>query len=240
MTLDISVKNRLRQYYGKTIGHVGDLKENACRCLDDGFAPSVKKALARLDPEILSRFYGCGSPIPPLLEGCTILDLGCGTGRDAYVASFLAGETGRVIGLDMTAEQLEVARRYVGEHTRRFGYEKPNVEFRRGYIEDLAGSGIADESVDVVVSNCVINLSPDKSKVFSEIQRVLKPGGELIFSDVFAGRRIPPEFYDDPVLHGECLAGAMYEQDFRRILLALGIRDYRVLSRRAVELRSEE
>ncbi|MDH3349679.1 MAG: methyltransferase domain-containing protein [Desulfobulbaceae bacterium] len=239
MTVDASVTKRLREYYGKTIKHMGDLKENACRCTDDGFSPSVKNALMKLHPDILNRFYGCGSPLPPLLEGCSILDLGCGTGRDAYVASCLAGNSGRVVGLDMTEEQLAVARLYIKEHTERFGYSAPNVEFRQGYIEDLGGVGIEDDSMDIVISNCVINLSGDKKKLFSEIFRVLKPGGELIFSDVFAGRRVPSELYDDPVLHGECLAGAMYEEDFRRILLELNIRDYRLLNRRPVELQSE-
>jgi len=169
-----------------------------------------------------------------------VLDLGCGTGRDVYVAAQLVGPRGRVIGIDMTAEQLDVARRHVETHMRRFGYTEPNVEFRPGYIEDLASAGIEDESIDVVISNCVINLSPDKPRVFREIFRVLKPGGELCFSDVFAGRRVPAHLHDDPVLRGECLAGAMYFEDFRRLLAQLGYPHLGILSRRRVTLDDPE
>ncbi|RMI04809.1 MAG: methyltransferase domain-containing protein, partial [Calditrichaeota bacterium] len=124
--------------------------------------------------------------------------------------------------------------------TQRFGYGRPNVDFRHGYIEDLRAVGIEDNSVDVVISNCVINLSPDKPAVFSEIFRVLKPGGELYFSDVFAGRRVPEHLKDDPVLYGECLAGALYIEDFRRILREIGCLDYRVVSSRPLSLGDPE
>jgi ubiquinone/menaquinone biosynthesis C-methylase UbiE len=192
--------------------------------------------LNQIDDEILDQFYGCGSPIPDDLEGRVVLDLGCGTGRDVYLASKRVGPDGYVIGIDMTPEQLDVARRHVDTQTQRFGYATPNVDFRMGYIEDLRGAGIADHSVDVVISNCVINLSPDKEAVFSEILRVLKPGGELYFADVFADRRIPVEVLDDPILQGECLAGAMYIEDFRRLVQRLGCLDYRVVSESPIEI----
>jgi len=223
-------RDDVREYYGRTLTGTRDLKSNAC-CSADAVPGEQREALRQIVPEVVERFYGCGSPIPPLLEGCTVLDLGCGTGRDAYIASRLVGPEGRVIGVDMTPEQLEVALRHVDEQTRRFGYEKPNVSFRHGYIEDLAAVDVADDSVDVVISNCVINLSPDKERVFSEIFRVLKPGGELYFADVFAGRRVPAHLADDPVLYGECLAGAVYIEDFRRMLRAVGCNDYRVVSK---------
>ncbi|MDO9264855.1 MAG: methyltransferase domain-containing protein [Desulfosalsimonadaceae bacterium] len=196
--------------------------------------------MGKIDDEIINRFYGCGSPIPPALEGCRALDLGCGTGRDVYVASRLVGDNGFVIGVDMTGEQLDVANRYVDAMTRKFGYKIPNVDFRKGYIEDLNALKIADESINVVISNCVLNLSPDKPSVFREIFRVLKPGGELFFSDVFAGRRVPEHLADDPVLHGECLAGAMYVEDFRRLLAALGCPDYRVTAKRRIFIDNPE
>jgi arsenite methyltransferase len=145
----------------------------------------LRPILNEIHTEILDRFYGCGSPIPSALEGATLLDLGCGTGRDAYMLAKLVGPNGRVIGLDMTDEQLDVARRHIDYHMKKFGYASPNVDFREGFMEDLAAAGIADNSIDLVVSNCVINLSPNKEKVFSEILRVLKPSGELYFSDVF-------------------------------------------------------
>ncbi len=233
-------KDAIKEYYGTILQGSKDLKTSACSCTDDGLTPSVKSALCEINDEVIQRFYGCGSPIPAVLDGCTVLDLGCGTGRDVFVAAKLTGPTGNVIGVDMTEEQLSVAHRNLDTQMERFGYASPNVEFRHGYMEDLRAAGIADHSVDVVMSNCVINLSPDKEAVFSEIFRVLKPGGELIFSDVFSGRRVPLDLQADPVLHGECLAGALYREDFRRLLLNLGIRDYRVLSSRRLELGSRE
>jgi SAM-dependent methyltransferase len=145
-----------------------------------------------------------------------------------------------VIGVDMTEEQLEVARRYLDYQMKEFGFSEPNVSFKSGYIENLKEIGIKDNSVDVVISNCVINLSPDKKAVFSEIFRVLKPGGELYFSDIFTGRRIPEYLKSDPVLYSECLGGALYIEDFRRILREIACLDYRVVSRRRITLDNPE
>ncbi len=232
------IRKDVRDYYGRELQGSRDLKTNAC-CCSGRAEGEVAEALALIDGEILDRFYGCGSPIPPLLKGMTVLDLGCGTGRDVYVASRLVGESGRVIGVDMTPEQLEVAERHLDSQMKRFGYGKPNVEFLRGYIEDLGSLGIGDGSVDVVISNCVINLSPDKEKVFSEIFRVLKKGGELYFSDVFADRRVPDSVYRDPVLHGECLGGAMYVEDFRRLMNRVGFADFRYTSSSPVTISND-
>ncbi len=231
--------NSIKDYYGKVLQGTRDLKTGAC-CTLEAFPPNVSRVVELIDEEIMDRYYGCGSPIPPAVEGCTVLDLGCGTGRDVYITSALAGERGRVIGVDMTDEQLEVARRHLSSTMERFGFEKPNVEFRQGYIEELESIGIEDSSVDVVISNCVINLSPDKKAVFREIFRVLKPGGELYFSDIFSGRRVPEKFTTDPVLMGECLGGAIYIEDFRRLLMGEGCKDYRVVSSRKVELLDPE
>jgi len=224
-------KETVKEYYGKVLQNKNDLKTSAC-CAVDSYPEPIKSIIEIIEPEILDKFYGCGCPIPPLLEGARILDLGSGTGRDVYIASYLAGEHGFATGIDMTDEQLEVARRYTDTQMKRFGFKSSNVEFKKGYIEDLKGAGIEDNLQDLVISNCVINLSPDKGSVFKEIFRVLKPGGELYFSDVFAGSRIPEQIKDDPLLYGECLGGAMYIEDFRRLLASLGIPDYRVLSKR--------
>lgn len=231
MSFKPTTHEQLQEYYGRILTGSKDLKTNACCCDAEAMPVAVRKILNEIDSEVIERFYGCGSPIPPALAGCTVLDLGCGTGRDVYIVSRLVGENGYVIGVDMTDEQLAVARKHIGTQTARFGYRKANVDFRQGYIEDLKELGLADNSVDAVISNCVINLSPDKPTVFREIFRVLKPGGELYFSDIFSSRRVPEPFKDDPVLHGECLGGAMYQEDFRRLLGALGCPDYRVVSK---------
>lgn len=225
----------VRRYYGAVLAGSGDLKTSAC-CAADAAPPHLRPLIAEVHPEVRERFYGCGLPLPPALDGCTVLDLGCGTGRDCYVLSRLVGERGRVIGVDMTPEQLAIARRHREWHARAYGYARSNVEFHEGYVEDLASVGLADGSVDVVVSNCVVNLSPDKPRVFREIFRVLKPGGELYFSDVFADRRVPAELRRDPVLLGECLAGALYQEDFRRILAEVGCADARAVASQPITL----
>lgn len=218
----------VKHYYGEVLRSSSDLQTSAC-CLAEAMPAHLIPLLKDIHPEIKDRFYGCGSPIPPAIEGATVLDLGCGTGRDVYLLSRLVGPTGRVIGLDMTEAQLAVGRRHQAWHAERYGHD--NVDFRHGYIEDLASAGIADASIDVVISNCVLNLSPDKPALFRELMRVLKPGGELYFSDVFADRRIPEALRNDPLLRGECLGGALYEEDFRRLMADVGCRDSRIVSR---------
>lgn len=217
----------VKHYYGEVLKSSADLQTSAC-CLADAMPAYLRPLLDDIHPEVRDRFYGCGSPLPAALDGATVLDLGCGSGRDCYLLARLVGPRGRVIGIDMTDEQLDVARRHIDFHADKLGYS--NVEFRKGYIENLGDAGIADATVDVVISNCVINLSPDKAAVFAEIFRVLKPGGELCFSDVFADRRIPAALVRDPLLLGECLGGALYREDFRRLMAAVGCLDVRTVS----------
>ena len=231
--------DKVKNYYGKVLKNKNDLKTNAC-CSTESPSSQFRDIMNNIAPEILSKFYGCGSPIPPILKGCTVLDLGCGSGRDVYLASYLVGEDGFVIGVDMTEEQLEVARKYQEKQRQKFGFRKSNVKFEQGYIEDLKEIGIEDNSIDVVISNCVINLSPNKRAIFSEIFRVLKVGGELYFSDIFAGRRVPEQIKDDPVLYGECLGGALYIEDFRRILREVGCLDYRIVSKIKISITEPE
>jgi SAM-dependent methyltransferase len=235
MSSETHLRQSVQRYYGQTLSSSADLKTGAC-CDPSSMSPRLRRLLAELHPEVLERFYGCGSPIPQALEGLSVLDLGCGSGRDAYLLSRLVGPSGRVIGVDMTPEQLAVANRHRDWHAEHFGHSRSNVEFREGLIEDLAAAGIADASVDLVVSNCVLNLCADKSRAFAEVLRVLKPGGELYFSDVYADRRIPAALRGDPVLLGECLAGALYWEDFRRLMLQLGCPDLRVCARSPVPL----
>jgi ubiquinone/menaquinone biosynthesis C-methylase UbiE len=234
---DVTEKTDIvKDYYGKELQSRNDLKTDACSCSDELKPPVVQEIESQLDEEILTKFYGCGSPIPPSLEGCRILDLGCGTGKDVFIASRLAGPNGYAIGIDMTEEQINVAMKHLYSQMDKFGFSRPNAEFKKGYIEDLNALGIKNNSIDVVMSNCVINLSDNKSKVFSEIFRVLKPGGELYFSDVFSGRRVPAHLLNDPLLHSECLGGAMYIEDFRRMLRQMGCLDYRVVASHKIKI----
>lgn len=227
--MEEQVHTSVRDYYGRVLKSQSDLQTSAC-CPTGAPPAHVRAILSLVHSEIRDRSYGCGSPIPAAMEGATVLDLGCGTGRDVYVLSKLVGPPGRVIGVDMTPEQLAVAQQHKEHHWRVFAHERSNVEFSHGYIEDLAACGIGNDSMDVVVSNCVLNLAPDKSRVFAEILRVLKPGGELYFSDIFADRRLPAQWLEDSRLVGECLAGAMYLEDFRRLLASQGCVDTRFVS----------
>lgn len=236
---DTDTLTAVKDYYGRVLARSQDLKTTAC-CSADALSPELRAILRELHPEVVERFYGCGSPFPPALTGRTVLDLGCGAGRDVYLLSKLVGPTGRVIGIDMTDEQLAVARRHVDYHARRFDHATPNVRFVQGYLEDLAAAGIEDASIDLVVSNCVVNLSPDKRRALGEVFRVLKPGGELYFSDVYADRRVPATLKQDPVLFGECLAGALYTEDFRRLMGELGCADFRVIARSPIALGNAE
>ncbi len=229
------MKDKVKAYYGKILKKSADLKTSAC-CTDSALPAYLKKALSNIHGEVLDKFYGCGLIAPVLLEGAHVLDLGCGAGRDCYVLAQLTGENGFVTGIDMTEEQLSVANKYVDFHAEKFGYAKPNTEFRKGYIEKLDELGIADESIDIIVSNCVINLSPDKESVLNQAYRVLKTGGELYFSDVYADRRIPSDLMEDPVLYGECLSGALYWNDFLRLAKKAGFDDPRLVEDRPIHI----
>jgi len=133
-----------------------------------------------------------------------------------------------------------VANKYIDYHTNAFGYDKPNVEFRKGLIEDLKSSAnILDNSLECVISNCVINLSPDKERVFREVWRILRPGGEFYFSDVYSDRRIPEDLKKDKVLWGECLSGALYLEDFRRMMTKVGFNYYYTVSQSEITVGNE-
>ncbi|MEZ5814268.1 MAG: methyltransferase domain-containing protein [Alphaproteobacteria bacterium] len=237
--MDADTQDKVKDYYGKVLETSEDLKTSAC-CPAEGPPGHVRDLLKNVHEVVQAKFYGCGTPLPENIKGYTVLDLGCGTGRDAYVLSQLVGERGRVIGLDMTDEQLGVANEYIGWHMEKFGFSQPNVEFKKGYIEDLKAAGIEDNSVDLIVSNCVINLSVDKRAVFQEIERVLKPGGELYFADVFAGSRISEELQRDPVLLGECLSGALTVEDFEALMDEVGLGSVEYAPKRELTLDDPE
>lgn len=219
----------VKDYYGKVLQRTADLQTNAC-CTDADMPRHLRQVIGKIHDEVLTRYYGCGLVAPEQLTGMRILDLGCGAGRDVYALAALVGEGGEVVGVDMTDEQLDVARRHVDYHARQFGYAKPNVRFLKGYIEKLDALDLQAGSFDIIVSNCVINLSPDKPAVLREAYRLLKPGGELYFSDVYADRRVPQALVNDPVLYGECLSGALYWNDFIQLAKQAGFADPRLVS----------
>lgn len=231
--MPVDIEAGVRDYYGKTLKSGADLKTDAC-CSPAGMPRAVREALAKVNDEVTSRYYGCGLTIPTELTGLSVLDLGSGSGRDCYILSQLVGRSGRVTGVDMTDEQLEVAERNRAHHAQAFGYG--NVRFLKGDISRLDEIGLEDASFDLIVSNCVINLARDKQAVLRQAKRVLKEGGELYFSDVYADRRVPPELKDDPVLYGECLGGALYWNDFLRLAKAAGFADPRLVESRPLAL----
>jgi len=225
----------VKDYYGKTLKTSSDLKTEAC-CTPDDMPDFVRVLLANIHPEVLTKYYGCGLVTPLALKGARILDLGCGAGRDVYALAQLVGETGEVVGIDMTPEQLGVARAHVSWHTQKNGYSADNVRFLEGYIEDLGALEIEPASFDVIVSNCVINLSTDKRAVFEGARALLKAGGEFYFSDVYADRRLSDELRKDPVIYGECLGGALYWNDFGDLAKQAGFKDPRLVADRVLEI----
>lgn len=233
------VHEMVKEYYSEiTNKKGGELASSVCSCASHCIPDHIKSIAAELPDEIVARYYGCGSPIPDQIEGCTVLDLGCGTGRDVYVIAKLVGKNGRVIGIDMNDDQLAIAEKYKAEMAQKWGFS--NVEFRKGYIEDLKSAGIEDKTIDVVISNCVINLSPDKQSVFSEIWRVLKDNGVLYFSDIFSDRHVPSEINTHPLLLGECLGGAMSHNEFDKIIKEIGWIDYTVVSSHEAPIHNKE
>ncbi|MFW8637515.1 methyltransferase domain-containing protein [Cribrihabitans pelagius] len=225
----------VQTYYGEVLQGSADLQTNAC-CTPDDMPDHVKAVLSKIHDEVLTRYYGCGLIAPEALEGAKILDLGCGAGRDVYALSALAGESGKVVGVDMTPAQLEVARRHQDFHAEAFGHAQSNVEFHHGYIERLEELDLEPGSFDVIVSNCVINLATDKGAVLRGAHHLLKEGGEMYFSDVYAGRRVPQAMAEDEVLYGECLSGALYWNDFLSIAREAGFNDPRMVTARPLTI----
>lgn len=223
---DDAVKDAVKEYYSIRLKTSNDLQTNAC-CTAAEPPEHIISCLLKIHDEVVSKYYGCGLCLPEDLEGLSILDLGSGAGRDVYIASQLVGATGRVVGVDMTTEQLDVAIKHKPWHAEKFGYD--NVDFKLGYIERLNELDLAAGSFDVIVSNCVINLSPDKESVLREAYRLLKPGGELYFSDVYADRRVPQSLRDDKELWGECISGALYWNDFHNLAKKCGFLDPRLM-----------
>jgi ubiquinone/menaquinone biosynthesis C-methylase UbiE len=235
---DITRSDRHKQvqhYYGEALSSSKDLKTTAC-CTAAAPSTYLADALDTVHQEVRDRYYGCGLVLPEALEGLRVLDLGCGAGRDVYVLSKLVGSSGRVVGVDMTPAQLSVANAHLDWHMQAFGYKQPNVEFIEANIEQLDQTSLPNDSFDLIVSNCVINLAVDKAAVLQSAYRLLSPGGEMYFSDIYADRRVPTELLSDPVLYGECLSGALYWQDFIQLARSTGFADPRLVEFEPVEV----
>ncbi len=233
------VHESVKEYYGKELQKSEDLKTNACCTLEEP-PKHIKKALSSIHDEVISKYYGCGLTIPDALLGLKIIDLGSGSGRDVYIASQLVGESGHVTGIDMTQEQLDVAQRHTDYHKERFGYSKSNVSFLKGNLDELSALDIPKGSIDVIISNCVINLVEDKESVLKDAFELLKPGGEMYFSDVYSDRRIPQDLRDNQVLWGECLSGALYWNDFLRTAKTAGFTDPRTIESHPITIENKE
>ena len=225
---DSEIKEFVKKFYAK-------VATSRCSCC--GSLPSSPSGveLARsvgysngelkdLPAGAIEAFDGCGNPVAfsELKEGETVLDIGSGGGLDAFLAAKKVGTAGRVVGIDFTKEMIQKAMRNVRE----LGLK--NVEFRLGDAEDMP---IESSSVDVVISNCVINLAPDKDKVFKEAYRALKPGGRMVISDIVTEGELPDEIRGDPRYWAGCVAGALDIRDYLRKIKKAGFKHVKVLSR---------
>jgi len=228
---DEKVKRVVRESYAKIAKQESSCcaPANVC-CGGANLAETISAKVGYTDeelkavPEGANLGLGCGNPIAlaTLKEGETVLDLGSGAGFDCFLAADKVGENGKVIGVDMTPEMVQKAR----DNARRGGYR--NVEFRLGKIENLP---VADNLADAILSNCVINLVPDKRKVFREAFRVLKPGGRLIVSDIVLVKELPPVIKNSVEAYVGCLSGAITEDEYVRTVEEAGFQDVGLLAR---------
>ncbi|XP_070685323.1 arsenite methyltransferase [Pempheris klunzingeri] len=236
------VRENVKKYYGSLLESSCDLQTSASSCsLSCRPAPrSVMDALSLVHPEVTKKFFGCGLPFPAKLEGCRVLDLGSGSGRDSYAFSKLVGPSGHVTGIDMTEELIATSRQYIEYHQKKFGYKEPNVSFVQGYMEKLSEAGIQSDSMDVVLSNCVICLCPDKKAVLQQAYNVLKEGGELYFSDMYASKIVPDHMKQDPFLWGEGMGGSLFWQDLISLAHSVGFSTPHLVSASCIVIYNSE
>lgn len=227
---DDEIKQAVRERYAQIAAEESSCctPSNSC-CGTTDQATDISKKIGYRDeeldsvPEGANLGLGCGNPtaLASLKEGETVLDLGSGGGFDCFLASNKVGQKGKVIGIDMTSEMIDKAR----ENARKSGYE--NVEFRLGEIENLP---VADNSVDAIISNCVINLSPDKGRVFKEAYRALKPGGRVMVSDIVLLQELPESIKNSVEAYVGCVAGASRKEDYLATVAAAGFQEVEIVS----------
>ena len=230
-----TIRESVKERYGEIARHNQEGTGGAASCCGgtviqplDLIKPQTQSSLMGYSEEEISSVpagavmgLGCGNPqaIAALKPGEVVLDLGSGPGFDSFLAAGKVGDQGLVIGVDMTPDMIRLAQ----ENAKTGGYE--NVEFRLGQIEDMP---VDEDSVDVILSNCVINLSPDKPAVYREAYRVLKNGGRLAISDMVASAEMPPEIKNDLALHSACVSGALLVTELKDILKEAGFKDIRI------------
>ena len=214
-----SIRENVQEFYA-------DRARNASSCCGDTAENLLYESelLSELPDDVAGFSLGCGDPITlaQLQPGEVVLDLGSGGGLDCFLAARQVGEEGYVIGLDMTPEMLERAT----SAAQRMGIS--NVEFRKGYLEEMP---VDDDSVDVIISNCVINLSPDKLKVFAEMYRTLKPGGRVSVSDIVTNGELPEAIKQDMVAWGACIAGALEMDEYIQGLEQVGFQEVSLVAK---------
>ncbi|MEM3699957.1 MAG: arsenite methyltransferase [Candidatus Bathyarchaeia archaeon] len=211
------IRKIVRESYAKAAK-----KESCCCSCECNKKIGYSKEEIESIPESAAFSLGCGNPVAfaSVKEGETVLDLGCGGGLDCFLAAKKVGEKGHVIGVDMTPEMIDKAR----ENCRKGKYK--NVEFRLGEIENLP---VADSSVDIVISNCVINLSPNKKRVFEEAFRVLKPGGRLMISDIVLLKELPKAIKTSKKAYVSCVSGAMMKEEYLELIKNAGFSDVKLV-----------
>lgn len=217
------IKKAVRERYGEMARQATSCCSAAVRRPGHAERLYSQEELSSLPQSVTDVVAGCGNPtaLASLKEGEVVLDLGSGGGIDCFLAANVVGQSGRVIGIDMTSEMLQLARDNAEK------MQVTNVEFRLGEIENLP---VADNSVDVIISNCVINLSPDKARVFKEAYRTLKPGGRVMVSDIVLLKELPESVRNDMAAWAGCVAGASQKEEYLATIAAAGFKDVEIIS----------
>lgn len=238
MKTDETLKQLVKEKYGEIALQSKEQNASSC-CGATSGCSTVDYSVFAEDYSQLAGYsaeadlgLGCGLPtaFAQIKPGDTVLDLGSGAGNDCFVARAVVGETGKVIGVDMTGKMIEKAK----DNAQKLGFT--NVEFRLGEIEDLP---LATNRVDVVVSNCVLNLVPDKRKAFAETFRVLKPGGHFSISDVVLAGDLPEGLHKDAEMYAGCVSGAIQKEEYLRIIREAGFKNVQVQKEREISLPEE-